>query len=552
MPAAPIPLNDEERVQCLEAYSILDSTGGKVFDDIVLLASQICGASMAIVTLVDRDRQWFLARLGLEIEQTPREQAFCGYTILENEFFLVEDAQDDDRFVENPLVTGRPNIRFYAGIPLKSPTGFALGSLCVLDQQKMTLSQQQLLSLSSLASIVMSLIEARQVSGKLADALGRVDKQALQMAEQERRFQAVFECQTQLVGIVTPQGLVERANHAAVVATGAPRTTYQQFPLWELPFWQHDPKVRQLVQENLVVAQSGQVAKFETTYQTNGTTRWGQFSITPFRDQLGAINFLVAEGHDVDDLKQAQAVLEAQNHQLEELNRQKNLLLGMAAHDLRNPLSVVLGYSRFITHRANEGVPDKVLGFVKSIEKSANTMLALIEDLLDVSTFESGKLTLKSKSFDLRHLVEEVGELNKPMAEAKEIAVSLTYPLQPVMVVADPVKINQVLTNLFTNAIKYSERNTSVSIALAVEGQQAKISVQDQGPGMSSEEQAQLFQPFGRVARLKTTGGESSTGLGLAIARRIIEGHDGQIDVISQPGQGSNFWFTLPLADQSA
>jgi PAS domain S-box-containing protein len=551
MPAAPIPPNDPERVKCLEAYSILDSARDQVFDDVVKLSSQICGTPIALVTLVDRSRQWFLAQCGLKVHETPREHAFCGYTILGSEILLVENAALDPRFVDNPLVLGDPHIRFYAGAPLRTESGMNLGSLCVIDSQPRQLTQEQLESLKNLANIVMSLIQSRQVSDQLAAALTRVDEQEMQIKESEQRFEAVFQCQNQLVGIVTPDGTVEQANQAAVLASGASQGTYVGRPFWDLPFWRHDPAIRARVREFLEVAKAGQVAKFETTYKTKGNIRWGQFSLAPFFDEDGRLLFLVAEGHDVDELKQAQGALVEQNSQLEKLNSQKNLLLGMAAHDLRNPLSAVLGYSKFITNRAQEGVPEKVLGFVRSIEKSANSMLALVDDLLDVSTFESGKLTLKTKTFDLRQLLEDVSELNQPLAEAKQITVIMHLPESPLMVCADPVKINQVLTNLVTNAIKYSERNRDISLSLTLGEGLAKFCVKDAGPGISSEEQALLFKPFGRLSRVHTTGGESSTGLGLAIARRIIEGHNGQIGVLSEPGQGATFWFTLPLPASS-
>jgi PAS domain S-box-containing protein len=547
MPSAPIPHNDPERIKCLEAYSILDSARDQVFDNMVKLASQICNTPIASVTLVDRNRQWFLAQCGLKVQETPREQAFCGYTILSNEILQVENAELDPRFVDNPLVLGDPHIRFYAGAPLTTESGMNLGSLCVIDSQPRQLTQQQLDSLTNLANIVMSLIQSRQVSDQLAAALIRVDEQQVQIKESEQRFEAVFQCQNQLVGIVTPEGIVEQANQAAMLAGGALHGTYVGKPYWELPFWRHDPAIRARVREFLEVAQAGQVAKFETTYKTQGTIRWGQFSLAPFFEDDGKLLFLVAEGHDVDELKQAQQTLVEQNSQLEQLNSQKNLLLGMAAHDLRNPLSVVLGYSKFITHRAYEGVPEKVLGFVKSIEKSANTMLALVDDLLDVSTFESGKLVLKTKNFDLRELLSDVSELNLPLAEAKDMAIVVRVPESPVRVCVDPVKINQVLTNLVTNAIKYSERGRDISLSLSCQDGFAKVCVKDCGPGISGEEQALLFKPFGRLSRVQTTGGESSTGLGLAIARRIIEGHQGEIGVLSEPGQGATFWFTLPV-----
>lgn len=226
------------------------------------------------------------------------------------------------------------------------------------------------------------------------------------------------------------------------------------------------------------------------------------------------------------------------NQRLTELNNQKNTLLGMAAHDLRNPLSVVLGYSKFLLMKP-EGQSERANKYLDNIQASAKFMLGLVEDLLDVTTLESGKLTLKLAPTDLKALVERCVEMVRPMAQDKEIAIDLQ--IAPVEREVDSGKIDQVVTNLLTNAIKYSHRGSTVTVSLTPE---IRLSVADQGQGIPEAELAKLFQPFGRTS-VQSTGGELSTGLGLAIARRIVEGHGGSIGVTSEVGKGSTFWFTL-------
>jgi len=150
---APFPGDDQARVREIERYAILDTDEDEAFTRITRLASELLGVPIALITLVDEDRQWFKARTGLTQRETPREHAFCGYTILAPDHFQVPDALADERFAHNPLVTSDPHIRFYAGIPLSSATGQRLGSLCVIGREPRTLDSRELGILKDLAGI---------------------------------------------------------------------------------------------------------------------------------------------------------------------------------------------------------------------------------------------------------------------------------------------------------------------------------------------------------------------------------------------------------------
>ena len=153
---------------------MLDTSPEAAFDDITQLVARLCDMPIALVSLVDTDRQWFKSRVGLESTQTARETAFCAHTILENKTLVVTDATLDARFADNPLVTGEPKIRFYAGAPLVTPNGLALGTLCVIDVKPRELSAVQLDALQGLAQAVTALMELRRVSHDLAQSLAKV------------------------------------------------------------------------------------------------------------------------------------------------------------------------------------------------------------------------------------------------------------------------------------------------------------------------------------------------------------------------------------------
>jgi len=248
-----------------------------------------------------------------------------------------------------------------------------------------------------------------------------------------------------------------------------------------------------------------------------------------------------------NELVSLQRELARQNAELERLNAQKNELLGMAAHDLRTPLSAILGYAQFMVVDAADITPDQERLFLDRIMVSAEFMLKLIDDLLDVARIEAGKLHLRREDTDLEALLRGAVEVAGVLARPKEIAVTFACagPLPGLSV--DPVKIEQVMNNLLGNAVKFSGPGTQVAVVAALRDGAVAVSVQDQGPGIPASERDRLFRPFGTTS-VRATGGEKSTGLGLAIAKRIVEAHGGALSVHSEVGQGSTFRFTLPLA----
>jgi len=159
---AELPFNEAERIEALREYQILDTLPEVSYDDMSLLASEICGTPLAMVSLIDSNRQWFKSTVGVEIAETPRDVSFCGHAILSPDLLVVPDTQEDRRFSDNPFVTGEPWIRFYAGAPLLAPGGEALGTVCVMDRVPRTLTETQANALRALSRQVMALLELRR------------------------------------------------------------------------------------------------------------------------------------------------------------------------------------------------------------------------------------------------------------------------------------------------------------------------------------------------------------------------------------------------------
>jgi signal transduction histidine kinase len=244
-------------------------------------------------------------------------------------------------------------------------------------------------------------------------------------------------------------------------------------------------------------------------------------------------------------LRESQRQLLQTNTTLLGLNQQLNEFVGMAAHDLRNPLGVVIGFSKYLL-RGEPQISDQQRSFLSTIQSSTEFMLRLVNDLLDVSKIEAGELRLHLQPTNLCAVAEANVKLNQVLAGEKQIDIVLSCDPRTPEVVADAHRLEQVLNNLLTNAIKFSHPKTRIEVIIEPAGDSVRLAVRDQGQGIPADELSNLFKPFG-ITSTRSTGGERSTGLGLTIAKKVVDAHGGRIEVESAEGIGSKFIVHLPV-----
>jgi len=242
--------------------------------------------------------------------------------------------------------------------------------------------------------------------------------------------------------------------------------------------------------------------------------------------------------------KRTQELLEV-NQKLIELNQEKNRFLGIAAHDLRNPIGVALSFAELLISEFETFLDEEKRRYLSVIYERCEFSIKLLNELLDISKIEAGKLELNYETNDYIDFIENLIAQNQIFARKKHIIITLENDYFVYSFSFDKMRIEQVLTNLISNAIKFSSPKTNIIIKIEQSGDFVKTSITDQGKGIPADELDLLFHPFQKTS-VQPTAGESSTGLGLAISKRIIEEHKGSIGAESTVGVGSTFYFTLP------
>lgn len=537
MKSAPLPGDESARLEALAQYHVLDTPPEQAFDDLVQLAARICETPIALISLIDDRRQWFKAKEGIDATETPRDIAFCAHAILDKtQAFIVQDAAQDERFHDNPLVTSPPAIRFYAGVPLVTQNGHALGTLCVIDRKPRQLTPSQESALRVLAQHVMALLE------------GRVQQDHLKRSDQRLSFLELLVEQThEPIWMLNPSAgfRVQYVNQATCRHLGYLES---ELHTMSVPDWDPDFSIARC-------EQLWQQLKYlkTATFETRHRRKTGQIvpvEVTANYVCIVGTEYCAGTIRDISERRRLEEQVR-QAQKLESIGR----LAGGIAHDFNNLLTATLGYSDLLLRQLP---PDQTLHrYAQQIKKSGERAIALTQQILAFSRRQPTQAIL----LDLNSLVTGIEDLlHRLIGETVRLQFLPTQGLGPVR--ADPGQIEQVLMNLVLNARDAMPAGGQVTVETilrnldealpgthekATPGSYVVLSVSDEGQGMDEETRAHIFDPF-----FTTKSPGKGTGLGLSIVYGIVAEHGGFVEVQSQHGAGSRFDVWLPLAEATA
>lgn len=640
----PTPSNESSRLAALLRFELLDTPAEAMFDNITALAAQICETPIALISLVDAERQWFKSRQGLDARETPRELAFCAHAINGETLFEVENALLDPRFRDNPLVTGAPDIRFYAGMPLADSEGHNLGTLCVIDRQPRQLSVQQKGALKLLAQQAINLFELRlqtrqqqeqaalhkailssvgtavlitdmagvirQASPGVLPLLGyEVDalvgqSLGLVLPDEERQLQPdpvrpSFNCGSEQASLHELRARHRKGQRIPVLFSLAPIAMDGSAQMGYLCILNDLSYREEALQRLQHIAEQlpGVVYQFQLysdgrscfPYASEGLRDVYGLQPEEVRDDASSV---FARIHP-DDLLDVTASIQASAEHLsvwhreyrflhpikgliwlegrampqpraddsilwhgfitditqrKHLEQMKNEFVSTVSHELRTPLTSIAGSLGLINGEALGPVPNAMREMLSIAQSNSQRLRQLIDDLLDMDKLLAGKMNFIPQQLDIDSFLAEC--VTSHQGFARQHDVQLTYTGGPVaQITADPMRLQQVLSNLLSNALKFSPAGSQVLLSAQELGGQIRILVVDQGPGVPAEFVDRLFEKFSQ-ADASDRRQKGGTGLGLAISKELIERMGGCIGFYPRPGGGSVFWVELPALFQ--
>jgi PAS domain S-box-containing protein len=542
---SPADAQDDRRLAALERYRVLDTPRESGFDDLALLASEICGTPIAVVNLIGSGRQWFKAEVGLGVDETPLDTSFCATAILEEDFLIVPDATKDPRFACNPLVTGEPGLRFYAGALLKTPEDVAIGTLCVLDYEPRMLSETQQRALRRLAGQIMAQLELR---------LLLLDRQAANQ-EMERRIEASIQ-ERSLAQVERDRAWAQSQDLLAVVDQSGEFIAVNSQWTSHLGWDEQDLIGRLFADfthpEDLEGALAAFAGIFEAPLVTpyeyrlrhkDGGFRWFAWTASFADGQVYASGRATTAQHEqAEALASAEDALR-QSQKLEAIGQ----LTGGVAHDFNNLLTVIRGSVDLL--RRDDLSEAKRVRYIDAIGDTADRAAKLTSQLLAFARRQA----LLPELFDAGASLVAAATLLQTMTGSR-VTLDLQVPDEPYFILADRSQFDTAIVNMGINARDAMQGEGRLTISTravssippimgqsAIDGEYIAVTIADTGEGIPSDRLSRIFEPFFTTKEVGL-----GTGLGLSQVIGFAKQSGGDIRVDSVVGEGTEFTLYLP------
>ncbi len=540
---------ETKRLAALHSYQVLDTPDEAAFDDLTHLASYIAGTPVALISLIDTDRQWFKARVGTEVDKIPRDQAFCHYTIQGEGPLEVPDTHLDERFLNNPLVTGNPHIRYYCGVPLTSPEGYRLGSLCVIDNQPRQLNPQQLRALETLAREVMARFEMKRQQQELQE-------QKRRLASSEARYRILFEESAGYLFTHDLEGNILTVNDAAAQALGYAKGDLTGKNISGLLKLGESRLLKEYFQRMEAGTAVNGVTRVVTT---NGEERYWQYRnfgvrhasgelvvICSAQDvtekELAATNLLKSKKVLEEQIRARTEDLQATNAALIRTKDDLDMFLYRASHDLKGPLCSLEG---LLNLAQMENSPEQQKEFMQLMQQTVQKLNRVLESLLTYAI--NTHWGVAEERIDFQALLKQALQTLRLQPGFGRLRITPFFnTLVPFY--SDPDRVLQVLISVIRNSIAFqdlAQEESQLNIWINSTKEGAAILIQDNGSGIDEAQLPALFQPFSKASEHS-----QGSGLGLFISREILRKLGGSITLQSQKGRGTQVNIKIPAARQ--
>jgi signal transduction histidine kinase len=524
------------RLAALYACNILDTAPEPEFDQLARMAAEAFPGCACCVTFMDAQRLWFKATFGYHeaMRQIPRHGSFCNKTITQpGEVCIVADALLEPAFRDHPMVQGEPHVRAYAGAPIVTGSGHAIGTVCAVSPEPQQFSAAQMATLKALATLASILADKHCCSTTRSATEGGTSSR-----DEMERIIATHSRQQDLRSLIDSQYHYKYVNQAYVAYFNKPRHEIEGRSIRAL--FGDDIFVREL-KPLLDRALAGEAIDMQRSVRFPGYgLRYMDISYQPVFDNTGQVSAIAINGHDVTALVERGQQLADTVARLEEQAAAQQRFIHIVSHDLREPVNTLINFTGLLMQRQAQ-MSDTDQAYLARVQQSSQRMRGLLDDLLKLVQVDQPQSL--NEPVALNDLVKDV--LDDLTSSIDYTHTDITVSALPTLN-ARPHLLRVVLQNLVSNAIKYSQYqpHPRVAITATEENGMCHLIVADNGVGVPPESLDSIFNPFKRLHSRKKFDG---TGLGLTTAKRIVELHAGKIWAESTLGAGTRIHVLLPM-----